>query len=1015
MGRLRATITSMDAARAWLHIDAAQCAASSLSGRPRRHLPGSSFSCGGTPSTSTTYSRRVAAAVFLVVAELAADGCVAAQILCLFLPLLILRREEEIPGQVQSLICDTLVLPRFGPEQPPCDPLQSWCERLRRAHLSNDRRRAFLFALEGPEDVSVSLSSSMPVLRRLFPHKPEGELVDEASVWKSMSAPFVSAAANPALTARDVLVWARAHKYKSADVGGWTGQLLVDLQATQPAVLTALARFWSLSPGRIVDSRARTFLFRLSSGCLLRRPHPKDPRPLSAPSLPRKILSAVDARKARSSASAYCEARGQVGLSFGPALQAYSIFPRVVVNIGGTTCSSDLEAAYQNYTRRGLLDGARSFLSSPEATTIHPQSAAHLARLLDSCLFDAHQLPRTRTNFHRLNVTMTSHALSQGCSSSPTAQAITLASAAPLPPRPGFLRKSAHDDSQAFGLSSCSLSAFTPPPAHAGAAFNTSKSVAVGARADQLVAAGFASRSSSFSTVYGAPVGDVTAWVNNEFSVRIRKVISNLLRAYSCDPEAAILAAHSTGGPGAIGAHWLRTCPITAGSAAWKTLSQLDMEWVQMWIRFACGPDRPLPPLSSEEFIACWHRVFGGGPSCLSHTSLVWSAHKHFTAGRLLAWPALVQWSSQLGVSWRVLARALDCDVSFLSSLAPDAQPSAVIPYLRAEAEQAANAYKTVISRAAETLRSRRPTPLLDRGAVTSIHGVSNGHCNLLVSSLGNTFSHTVNPGRLTPDGLTQHCGLVIALIFGLPIWDALGLHMCPTQCKHCLALASAVPAFSPPASSPVPALPQHSRPPIDPEPARRTLDDHGRHISACISSGVLAGGKWRHDSVVRVLADVSAAVGCEGRYHDGPVFSFGPKQRPADLLQKPDNPNRFPAGEAIDATIGLSGTASAERREADKQRKFASQLALNPQLQFTPFAVTTDGDIGPSAHATMCRWSRALARYCSVNALPPGDPRGEVQTAIARALVRSLVFQIVQWKLHDKAQRELGGRPRFF
>ena len=100
---------------------------------------------------------------------------------------------------------------------------------------------------------------------------------------------------------------------------------------------------------------------------------------------------------------------------------------------------------------------------------------------------------------------------------------------------------------------------------------------------------------------------------------------------------------------------------------------------------------------------------------------------------------------------------------------------------------------------------------------------------------------------------------------------------------------------------------------------------------------------------------------------------------------------------------------------EADKQRKFASQLALNPQLQFTPFAVTTDGDIGPSAHATMCRWSRALARYCSVNALPPGDPRGEVQTAIARALVRSLVFQIVQWKLHDKAQRELGGRPRFF
>ncbi|MFN9905189.1 MAG: hypothetical protein ACK56F_03555, partial [bacterium] len=170
----------------------------------------------------------------------------------------------------------------------------------------------------------------------------------------------MSAVPNPVLSARDVIVWARAHKYKASDMGGWSGQLLVDLHASEPSVLVALARFWSLSPEHVLDVRARLFLFRSCSGTLIPR-QGKDPRPISAPSLPRKIISAVDARHGRRAASSFCELRGQVGLSFGPALQSYCIFPRLIVSIGGTTCSSDLEAAYQNYTRRGLLDGARTF------------------------------------------------------------------------------------------------------------------------------------------------------------------------------------------------------------------------------------------------------------------------------------------------------------------------------------------------------------------------------------------------------------------------------------------------------------------------------------------------------------------------------------------------------------------------------------------------------------------------------------------------------------------------------
>ena len=130
-------------------------------------------------------------------------------------------------------------------------------------------------------------------------------------------------------------------------------------------------------------------------------------------------------------------------------------------------------------------------------------------------------------------------------------------------------------------------------------------------------------------------------------------------------------------------------------------------------------------------------------------------------------------------------------------------------------------------------------------------------------------------------------------------------------------------------------------------------------------------------------------------------------------MLQRSSNPARFPSGQAVDVTIGVPSVASADKREADKQQKFASQLAVHPHLEFSALGITTDGDIGPQAHTLMCQWSAALARLCHSHAVPPGNPRGEVSTAVARAFVRPLVFQLVQWKLHA---RDAGrpGLPRF-
>ena len=1004
LGKLRATIRTMSADKAWQLVDAALLASPAL---PRRHLPGSAPSA--SVASPASYSRRLAAAAFLVVTHLAAtdDSCTAAQILTAFLPRLILRRDSEIPGQVSNLADGIAALPIFGPDRAPRSPEQVWCDRLRRAHLAGDRRRAFELAETGPTTASLLADEARPFLRRLFPHKPDGEVLNEEITWRNLSAPLIAAAPPEVLSQRDILGWARKHKYKAPDPGGWSGQLIVDLYATEPDVLKALSALWSLPACRIVDARARSFMFRTCAGTLIPRPGKPDPRPISAPSVPRKIRSACEARRARAATAPYCEARGQVGLSYGPALQAYAMFPRIVVELGGTTSSTDLVAAYQNFTRSGLLAGAKAFFASEEARLRNPEATTHCARLLDACVFDTPFLQRTTTRFHQFGITEVSHALSQGCSSSPTAQALALA-ATPLPEHPHSLRKGAHDDAQIYGLPGCTVDSFAPGPARAGASYNITKCIVVGPLGPAIVARGFASKCEPHWTVFGAPVGNVQAWVESMWVPRFRRVIANLRRAFSCDPEAAIAAAHLSGGPGASAAHWLRTCPVTPGTSVWRTLEQMDLEWVHLWISFAGGPwqsHTEAPPLRNDDIVACWNRVFGSGAHCFGHSSATWSSRKHFTAGRSLAWPALVSWANEINLPWIDLARQLGVEPPLLSS--PAVTVTSISRFFSAEALKSAASYKKLTEGASEFLRHRSTTPLLGRGAITSLHGCANGHRNLLLASLGGTPSHVLAPGDLAPDGLRDHTGIIIALIFGLPVWGALGI-MRPMQCKHCLAPAALpVPASETPASSPLDLrAPLPSR---RAELSRRTVDDQGRHLHTCTASGPSAGCRWRHDTVVRALARLSAACGSDGRYHDGPIFTFGPKQRPADLLQRSDNPSRFPFGQAIDVTIGVPDVGSSDTRESDKQQKFASQLSQHPHIEFTAFGITTDGNIGAQAHSLMCSWSRALARFCHTSALPPGNPRSEVLTTVARAFVRSLIFQMVQWKLHNRKSQELG------
>jgi hypothetical protein len=175
-------------------------------------------------------------------------------------------------------------------------------------------------------------------------------------------------------------------------------------------------------------------------------------------------------------------------------------------------------------------------------------------------------------------------------------------------------------------------------------------------------------------------------------------------------------------------------------------------------------------------------------------------------------------------------------------------------------------------------------------------------------------------------------------------------------------------------------------------------LDDFGHHIVVCRKSGALAGNKAKHDQVVRRLADVSAVAGRRGRYHDGPIFTFGRKSRPADILQDHVNLSRFFNGECVDFTSGLVQVRTADQREADKWAKYKPQFALLTSYAFRTFGATHDGDVGPQAQSLLADWCVALANRLTALRHPPTDVSGEVVVSVSRSFTRATVNQFAQW-----------------
>ena len=949
-------------------------------GAPRRYLPG------GVNRTGPPFARRVAVATAAIVLQAAVDGSPAAQILSLYLPRVFFRRGVEIPAQVADFVAGRRPPPSSTTRTPPDAALRlrQWCARLARAQDAGDVRAAARVLEAGPEDTTWPEASKDDWLARLFPHQPDGEVADEAERWNSAAAGLAAAAPHPALSAQDVVRWARARRAKAADHGGWSGQVILDLCSSDlhAGVATLLARLWGAPPSAWFDAGARAAAFRSATGILLRQPGKDKPRPIAAPSIPRRIMSAVDARRARPLADAYCAARGQVGLSYGGPLAAYSVFPRLVVALGGTTCSADNTSSFQTFTRRGLVDGLTAALTSAEASA-YPEAAASLARLMSQYVMDAPELPRTTTSF-ACGRTAISHALAQGCSSSPTAEALVLASA-PRPTQPaGSIRRGAHDDSQASVMPDADITGLAVPPPWGGARYNVAKSVAVGPRAAEAVANGFAATAATHASVFGAPVGDIAGWAREVWLPRWQRTCANLRRAAEIAPDTAVLAANLLRGPGTSASHWLRLAPCD--DATRDVLVEADSEWVGLWLELAGHHDGAA--ISDEVATRCADRLFGVGSDCFGHLSAEDVADARYWAGAAQAWPTVAAWAAELqspAATTDAMARAMGVPGSVVEPAMAHGDPDRLVGIITAWLRSRATLEEERLL-ARRTERRERIAPGVagcDHGAHASASAVSDGSPNLLLAALRD--SAWALAGSLSADG--AGAPIIVARIFGLPVWPALAVPP-PSQCRRCHASAYSCPceAGGPPRDEAATAT---AAPP--PRPGlRANLDPHGDHFTACLKAGPAAGAKWRHDNFARDLAKISCAVGRGGRYHDGPVFDFGRRRRPADIMEE--------SNLCIDLTIGARQVQTAAGREAEKTAKYADQMRVHPDLRFTPFAVDLDGEVGPAAASILTGWSRALATTRRRAGVPTGDPTADVAVAVGRAFTRGLIAQAIAW-----------------
>jgi hypothetical protein len=912
---------------------------------PRRWLPVVHF--GPEAELASCLSAAVALAA-------SPGGHAAAEVFVLFFPRLFLRRGCSVNRQLRlfaGLPVDSLAPPPSPGVLP--DATVAWARRVGSLAATSLPRDVVRLLEAGPFSLPRPNASELDAF---FPVPREMAGLGAVPDWAASA----EAAETPCFSGSALRRWAIRHLDRSGGSTGWSGRLLLALDAiAAPRLTENLAALWS-RPRRLWRSpRLWLRAFRAADGWLIPKVGGVGFRPISAPALPRRLASACDAKRAAPVVSSLCEARGQVGLSGDGIQLARLVATALMVQIDGATLlTADRKDSYTSL-RLEAVQGAVARAVGLATEQSDGPAAAALARLAVQCVLPSGGAGLTHVSFAggggppRL-VT----GLAQGCSASPSMQGLALAFEYGSVPRPRCMRTMLHDD---LLIAACEFGDLVAPPAGlVGGEYGSAKSVAVGPLAQQLKDEGRASSVANHLTVWGRPLGSVPDWFREVLLKRVRLRVDRIRKVFAVQPGAAVAAFCSLKGPGPLVEHALRAVTPAAAKdpAVLAVLAEMDRLWEQLAVELVGAPS-VTPAVRAA--------LFGAGPAALGHRSAVELVSTAPWDGLAKAWPHLVPLAAQLGWSEGLLARSLDL---------PESETSEFI------------ASKVESSRKDSELRRSLLAKRAPLAAFSEVpRGADKPKHNLWVAALVVGPNAALPSATLDPllDSARERFGracfrtVALARVLGLSVVRLLWPRCVPIVCPRCMA----------PAESSVSegTWPGHGWQPT------KSLDAACAHAGVCQRAPPWANATVRHNMLCNGLAALAKLCGIPAVTHDRPVGG-GFALRPADIFVPPGIGAPRPL--AIDVNVTTcSGIGGLNAAIARKEKKYATVLRHNPTLEFVVWGVTEAGWLAPGADGVLRRWATSLiARGDSL----VGDATALVRAAAATCFAVAWMFQVAGW-----------------
>ena len=521
-------------------------------------------------------ARRLAASTILTVLEMALEGVGAAQCLAAYAPRLLLARHMTVGECVRELVGEEGESALSRPH--PGDPTGVWVMRVRAAVECGDLRALNRLLEEGAGGRVVTTQEKTKTIEQKFPRKWEGELdggvLDEkkwVERWRTECGGAVTR-----LSPQQVVRWARVKRDKAPDVGGWSGRLVLELHAAEPAVTKALAALWSMEPTDWMSRDGVEGMWRKVKGAFV----PKDvglPRPVATPPAARRAWGARAARIVKEEASKWCETKGQFGLTGGGGQTAYPMVAGAFVRRGATVAVDDRENSYHELYRSAVFRASQCFIESL-GTEKKAAVGRVLVDLIDRTFVggSGHNEQINRTTYCFPGLPTREHdALVQGSPESPILEALVYTRASDED-GPGRVRCELHDDGWTAIMPEAAIQGLVRASHRDGSRLADGKHCVVGTRAEEAVRAGMARRHATWTMVAGVPVGDERAGLER-WRERYRRKLRRIQEIATIEPHLSVVVSSRIGGPAGLATHILRSMP--GHLDFWM---EIDREWVDM-------------------------------------------------------------------------------------------------------------------------------------------------------------------------------------------------------------------------------------------------------------------------------------------------------------------------------------------------------------------------------------------------------------------------------------------------